>query len=138
VCSTAHRFPGNLPEDEQETRAHILESEKFLRELSEKEREKDSTINLAHRILAKAHPDGATVINRWITIIQRRWDEVSSWAKQRRQRLDEHIRILRDADELLEELLSWLAGLEKTLLALEAEPLPEDIPTVEALIADHK
>lgn len=50
--------------------------------MNEKEREKDATIALAHQILAKAHPDGATVIKHWITIIQARWDEVSTWAKQ--------------------------------------------------------
>lgn len=132
------RFSGILPEDEQETRNQIAEHEKFLRELAEKEREKDATINLAQRILAKAHPDGASVIKHWITIIQSRWDEVSSWARQRRQRLDEHIRSLRDADELLEELLAWLAKTENTLLALEAEKLPDDIPTIESLIAEHK
>lgn len=132
------RFSGVLPEDEQETRNQIAEHEKFLRELNEKERDKDATINLAQRILAKAHPDAISVIKHWITIIQSRWDEVSSWARQRRQRLDEHIRVLRDADELLEELLAWLAGLEKTLLSLESEPLPDDIPTIEHLIADHK
>lgn len=47
-------------------------------------------------------------------------------------------RSLRDADELLEELLAWLAGLEKTLISLESEPLPDDIETIEALIEDHK
>lgn len=86
------RFAGVLPEDEQETRNQMAEHEKFLRELAEKEIEKDATIALAQRILAKAHPDGATVIKHWITIIQSRWEEVSSWAKQRRQRLDDHIR----------------------------------------------
>lgn len=50
--------------------------------MAEKEREKDSTIALAQRILQKAHPDGATVIKHWITIIQSRWEEVASWAKQ--------------------------------------------------------
>lgn len=53
-----------------------------MKEMNEKEREKDATIALAHQILAKAHPDGATVIKHWITIIQARWDEVSTWAKQ--------------------------------------------------------
>jgi len=132
------RFAGVLPEDEQETKAQLLEHEKFLRELSEKEKDKDATISLAQRILAKAHPDGAAVIKHWITIIQSRWEEVSSWAKQRRQRLDDHIRSLRDADELLEELLAWLAGLEKTLLSLETEPLPDDLQVIESLIEDHK
>lgn len=53
-----------------------------MKEMNEKEVEKDATISLAHQILAKAHPDGATVIKHWITIIQARWDEVSTWAKQ--------------------------------------------------------
>jgi len=53
-----------------------------MREMAEKEREKDNTIALAQRILSKAHPDGATVIKHWITIIQSRWEEVSTWAKQ--------------------------------------------------------
>jgi hypothetical protein len=53
-----------------------------MREMAEKEREKDNTIALAQQILAKAHPDGATVIKHWITIIQSRWEEVSTWAKQ--------------------------------------------------------
>lgn len=38
----------------------------------------------------------------------------------------------------MEELLKWLMGLESTLLALEHEELPDDIPAVEGLIADHK
>lgn len=53
-----------------------------MRELAEKEYEKDTTINLAQRILQKAHPDAVSVIKHWITIIQSRWDEVSTWAKQ--------------------------------------------------------
>lgn len=53
-----------------------------MRELVDKEREKDATIALAQRILEKAHPDAVSVIKHWITIIQSRWDEVSTWAKQ--------------------------------------------------------
>ncbi|XP_052120461.1 dystonin isoform X27 [Frankliniella occidentalis] len=132
------RFAGTLPEDEHETRAQLAEHEKFIRELREKEREKDSTIALAQRILAKAHPDGATVIKHWITIIQSRWEEVSSWAKQREQRLNDHLRSLRDLDSLLEELLSWLQGLESNLLSLEAEPLPDDLGTLRQLIQEHQ
>lgn len=55
---------------------------RFMRELIDKEREKDATISLAQRILEKAHPDAVSVIKHWITIIQSRWDEVSTWAKQ--------------------------------------------------------
>ncbi|XP_076629250.1 dystonin-like protein short stop isoform X13 [Colletes latitarsis] len=132
------RFAGQLPEDEQESRNQLMEHEKFLRELRTKEMEKNQTLELAHAILAKAHPDGVLVIRHWITIIQSRWDEVATWAHQRNQRLENHMRGLQDLDNLLEELLSWLEGLENTLNALEAEPLPDDKATLEMLIADHR
>ncbi|XP_076544867.1 dystonin-like protein short stop isoform X27 [Osmia lignaria lignaria] len=132
------RFAGQLPEDEQESRNQLMEHERFLRELRIKETEKDQTLELAHMILGKAHPDGAAVIKHWITIIQSRWEEVSTWAHQRNQRLENHMRGLQDLDNLLEELLSWLEGLENTLNALEAEPLPDDKATLEMLIADHR
>lgn len=92
------RFVNSLPEDDQEARTQLAEHEKFLRELAEKEIEKDGTIGLAQRILVKAHPDGATVIKHWITIIQSRWEEVSSWSKQREERLRNHLRSLQDLD----------------------------------------
>ncbi|XP_047367850.1 dystonin isoform X35 [Vespa velutina] len=132
------RFAGQLPEDEQESRNQLMEHEKFLRELKAKEIEKDNTLELAHIILGKAHPDGAAVIKHWITIIQSRWEEVAIWAQQRNQRLENHMRGLQDLDNLLEELLAWLEGLENTLNALESEPLPDDRPTLEMLIADHR
>ncbi|XP_054274796.1 dystonin isoform X14 [Macrosteles quadrilineatus] len=131
------RFVNSLPEDDQETRNYLAEHAKFMREMNEKEREKDATIALAHQILAKAHPDAVPIIKHWITIIQARWDEVSTWAKQREQKLQQHLQSLQDLDTLLEELLAWLAGLESTLITLEAEPLPEDIPTIQQLIVDH-
>ncbi|XP_014475405.1 PREDICTED: dystonin isoform X27 [Dinoponera quadriceps] len=132
------RFAGPLPEDEQESRNQLMEHSRFLRELQTKEIEKDNTLELAHIILGKAHPDGAAVIKHWITIIQSRWEEVATWAYQRNQRLENHMQGLQDLDNLLEELLAWLEGLENTLNALEAEPLPDDRATLEMLIADHR
>lgn len=132
------RFAGHLPEDERESRAQLIEHEKFLRELKQKEVEKDRTMELAHTILDKAHPDGAVVIKHWITIIQSRWDEVATWAHQRNQRLESHMQGLQDLDNLLEELLAWLEGLTNTLITLESESLPGDRPTLEVLINDHR
>ncbi|KAL0127719.1 hypothetical protein PUN28_003170 [Cardiocondyla obscurior] len=132
------RFAGPLPEDEQDSRNQLMEHQRFLRELQTKEIEKDNTLELAHIILGKAHPDGAAVIKHWITIIQSRWEEVATWAYQRNQRLENHMQGLQDLDNLLEELLAWLDGLENTLNALEVEPLPDDRPTLEMLIADHR
>jgi len=81
------RFSGPLPEDEDEVRRQIEDHEKFMRELKEKEKDKDFTLNLAQEILAKCHPDAINVIKHWITIIQTRWDEVASWALQRYEKL---------------------------------------------------
>lgn len=132
------RFTGSAPEDEASAYAQMDELEKFRRDLAEKEPEKDATLDLAHSVLTKAHPDATNVIKHWITVIQSRWEEVSQWALQRHQKLSIHMQSLRDLDDCLEELLAWLLGLENTLLALKKEELPMDIPATEQLIADHK
>lgn len=75
-AETKLRFSGQLPEGDVETQQQIRDHERFVRELNEKQRDKDDTISLAHSILSKAHPDAVTVIKHWITIIQSRWDEV--------------------------------------------------------------
>ncbi|CAG9792786.1 unnamed protein product [Diatraea saccharalis] len=137
-AETRLRFSGQLPEAELEAQQHLRDHEKFVRELKEKQKDKDETITLAQSILGKAHPDAVTVIKHWITIIQSRWDEVWQWAMQRGAKLETHMQSLRDLDLVLEELLQWLLGLENTLLSLESEPLPESIELLEGLIEDHK
>ncbi|XP_045762779.1 dystonin isoform X12 [Maniola jurtina] len=137
-AETKLRFSGQLPEGEQETQQQLRDHERFARELTEKQKDKDDTIALAHSILGKAHPDAVTVIKHWITIIQSRWDEVWQWAMQRGGKLETHLQSLKDLDLVLEELLQWLTGLETTLISLEAESLPESIELLEGLIEDHK
>lgn len=105
-----------------------------MRELLLKESEKDSTLDLAKSILAKAHPDAVNVIKHWISVIQTRWDEISSWAKQRQEKLQKHLASLRNSLELLEELIAWLQKCEDTLTNLEAEPLPDDLAEIQVLI----
>lgn len=132
------RFVGNTPEDEATAYEQLQALDVFRAELKEKERDKDQTLDLAHRVLAKAHPDSINVIKNWIKVIQSRWEEVSQWALQRHQKLSTHLQSLRDLDECLEELIQWLLGLENTLISLKREELPMDIPATEQLIADHK
>lgn len=132
------RFVGNAPEDEATAHEQLRALEEFKIQLGEKEREKNQTLDLAHNILAKAHPDSISVIKNWIKVIQSRWEEVSQWALQRHQKLAQHMKSLRDMDETLEELIQWLLGLENTLVALKREELPMDIPATEVLITDHK
>jgi dystonin len=66
------RFSGPLPEDEVEVQRQITEHERFMAELKIKEKDKDSTLELAKEILAKCHPDAVSIIKHWITIIQSR------------------------------------------------------------------
>ena len=107
-------------------------------ELREKEKDKDYTLNLAQEILAKCHPDAVNVIKHWITIIQSRWDEVASWALQRRDKLDEHMKALRELLALLDELMQWLIGKERVLTDLEKEDLPDDLEVIRQLIDEHQ
>uniref|UniRef100_A0A023FN77 Putative microtubule-actin cross-linking factor 1 isoforms 1/2/3/5-like isoform 1 n=1 Tax=Amblyomma cajennense TaxID=34607 RepID=A0A023FN77_AMBCJ len=132
------RFAGPLPEDEATTRQQMEEHQQFMREMEQQEHNKESTIALAQEILSRCHPDAVTVIRHWVTIIQSRWEEVSLWARQREQKLAEHLRSLRDVLELLEELLRWLLAAEASLMTLEAQPLPDEVPATERLLEDHR
>ena len=132
------RYAAALPEDENQTQTLIDIHAKFTRELREKEFDKEETLRVANNILSKAHPDAIPIIKNWISIIQSRWEEISQWSLSRENKLKGHLQSLRDLENSIEELLKWLMGLESTLLNLETEELPDDIPAVEELIADHK
>ncbi|XP_037077615.1 microtubule-actin cross-linking factor 1-like isoform X3 [Pollicipes pollicipes] len=132
------RFVGALPVGEEEAQQQVEEHAAFRKELAGKEGEKNDTLRLAAEILEKAHPDAVPVIKHWQTIIESRWDEVSSWALQRQNRLDEHLAGLKDMQELLDELLRWLQQRERRLVELEPIPLPDDLPSVEGLIQEHQ
>merc|ERR1719495_2576147 len=106
------RFAGPLPEDEEGTQQQMMEHDKFLAEMMEKEKDKDATIELAQLIYSKCHPDAVTVIRHWITIIQSRWDEVFSWTTQRQQKLANHSKLLKDLQDILEELMRYLTKRE--------------------------
>lgn len=132
------RFSGPLPDDEETTLEQIQEHKKFMREMVEQEGNKDATIAHAQEILQKCHPDAVSVIKHWITIIQSRWDEVTTWAKSRHQKLEDHLEALRELARLMDELMRWLQRCEDTLTTLEAEPLPDELDEIEKLIKDHQ
>merc|ERR1719167_341922 len=109
-----------------------------MRELKEKKKDKDYTIDLAQEILKKCHPDAVQIIKHWITIIQSRWGEVESWALQRQDKLEEHLQQLLELLALLDELMQWLIGKEQHLTVLEQEPLPDDLEIIRELITEHQ
>ncbi|OTF77286.1 hypothetical protein BLA29_012106, partial [Euroglyphus maynei] len=131
------RFSGPMPEDENATRVQISEHEVFIEEMSKQEKNKESTVKIAQDILNKCHPEAITVIKHWITIIQSRWEEVNSWAKQREQRLHDHLESLLNIMDSLEKALAWLIGAEAALLAAETQPLPDDNIELDKLIDEH-
>ena len=131
------RFSGPLPEDEENTREQIAEHETFMKEMNLQEKSKEATVGIAQDILNKCHPEATPVIKHWITIIQSRWEEVNSWAQQREQRLNDHLKSLLDIMDSLEKLLAWLIGAEAALLAAETQPLPDDNFKLEQLIEEH-
>lgn len=131
------RFAGLMPEDEVATKQEISDHQKFMRKLSTQEQLKDSTLKLARDILNKCHPDAEPVIKHWMNIIQSRWDEIDAWAKQRGQRLDDHLRSLLDILQLVEELIGWLSRHEGRLLSEEADSLPENAQQLDAMIDQH-
>lgn len=111
------RFAASIPDDEAHARELLEMHSRFLKELRDKEHDKDDTLRLAHNILGKSYPDAIPIIKNWITIIQSRWDEVSQWALSRESKLKLQLQSLKDLDDSIEELLAWLAGLEATLLS---------------------
>ncbi|XP_043245138.1 dystonin-like isoform X38 [Amphibalanus amphitrite] len=132
------RFVGALPATEEEAQQQADEHGRLMDELHRREGDKDATLRLAAQILEKAHPDAVPVIKHWQTIIESRWEEVSSWALQRQQRLAEHLASLKDLQELLDELLRWVRQRENKMIELEPVPLPEERPEIEVLIQEHQ
>lgn len=132
------RFSGPLSEDEEEIMQYIRQHEQFMTELNEKQKDKDSTLQLANDILLKCHPDATNIIKQWITIIESRWDEVASWALQRHDKLDEHLKNIRDLQDHLDDLMQWITGREKVLIELGMQPLPDDQNLLRTLLQEHQ
>jgi ABC-type transporter Mla subunit MlaD len=86
-AETRLRSAGPLPDDEETTRRQLEEHERFMREMRDIEKNKDTTISLAKQILHKSHPNAIPVIRHWITLIESRWEKVSQLAQQRGQKL---------------------------------------------------
>lgn len=132
------RSADRLPADEEEARVMTMEHERFLKELSTQEMNKNSCISLGEDILSKCHPDAIATINHWIAIIKARWDEIVAWSRKREATLRDHLANLKGLTDLLDELLNWVRRKESELHAADAIPIPDDIPTIERLIDEHQ
>ncbi|XP_065369786.1 dystonin isoform X22 [Calliphora vicina] len=132
------RYAKNAPDDEKVSREMMDMHMDFMNDLRNREKQKIETFEFAEEIIVKAYPDAVPIIKNWLSIIEERWEEVKQWAINRETKLEQHLQSLKDLDDCIEELLAWLSGLEATLLNLERESLPDEIPPLEKLIEDHK
>ncbi|XP_061678747.1 microtubule-actin cross-linking factor 1 isoform X3 [Syngnathoides biaculeatus] len=132
------RFRGVLPEEAETLQALLRTHRHFMGTVEEKRAEVTRAAGMGEAILALCHPDSITTIKHWITIIRARFEEVLTWAKQHEQRLEAALTEVLNNANLLEELLSWLRWAETALAQRDTEPLPQDIPQVKGLIAEHQ
>ena len=132
------RSNDRLPVDEEEGRMMTMEHERFMKELSSQEVNKNSCIALGEEILSKCHPDAIPTINHWIAIIKARWDEIVAWSRKRESTLRDQLANLKGLTDLLDELLNWIRRKESEIHTADSIPIPDDIPTIERLIDEHQ
>ena len=89
------QFSGPMPDNAIEVQLAIEEHKKVVTELFNREKEKENTLDLARKILAKAHPKAVSVVKNTITVVHSRWGEVASWAEQRSDNLQVSIYLYR-------------------------------------------
>ena len=106
-------------------------------ELNEQEENLQECLRLGQDILRQCHPDALATVKHWLTVLQARWEEVVAFANQRESMLTKSLTDLRVNEALLEELLQWLLGACGQLQALDAKPVPDNIPIIEQLLHDH-
>uniref|UniRef100_A0ABD2XTK8 Calponin-homology (CH) domain-containing protein n=1 Tax=Trichogramma kaykai TaxID=54128 RepID=A0ABD2XTK8_9HYME len=128
----------NFPEDEAECEALLDDQNHFIKELQDKEKDKQEVVRFANVLLNKANHDGAIGLKHWISVIQARWDDISALSYERRQKLENLLKTLQDLDKSLEELLTWLRDLENNLKTVNSQELPEDREVLEEMITEHR
>ena len=114
------RFSDQMPDDEDTTRQQISEHIKFINKLNEQEQNKQKSISLAKETLVKCHENASSVINHWIATIETLWSDVTTHAKQREVKLNEHLDKLKEMFKLLDELHGWLVESEGNLLKADS------------------
>ena len=131
------RYQGNLPEEEEGLVKQLTEHQALCNEISKHEGALQECMTLGRDILARCHPDATTTVKHWLAVLQSRWDDVTAWARQRDEKLNNALKDLKDSEALINELMNWLHGAEANLLQQGSTPIPENIPIIEQLLHDH-
>lgn len=113
--------------------------QEVLPEVQSEEANVKSTIKKGEMILRFCHPSGTHTVQTLLTRLKKRWQEINGWTNQRKTRLDEHLKLIEDERQLIQELSVWVKEKESVLEEKEAQPLPEDnIEKLKALLDEHK
>lgn len=131
------RYQGTLPDDEAGLEDNLEQHKLFLEELKSQEGKLHECLHLGQEILKRCHPDAVTTVKHWLTILHARWEEVTAWATQRERKIGDNLSSLKDQANLLEQLMAWLTGAEASLLAQDAQDIPDNIPIIDQLLHDH-
>ncbi|XP_046365486.2 microtubule-actin cross-linking factor 1, isoforms 1/2/3/5-like isoform X11 [Haliotis rufescens] len=132
------RYRGPIPDEEPLILQQMDEHKKFEEALMRQEATLRETLNIGQDIMKRCHPDAVSTMKYWLSALRARWEELTSWSRQRGHRLAEGLTHLRKNNALLEELLAWLNSAEVKLHNQDQEPLPEEIPAIMELIREHQ
>ncbi|MFT7813234.1 microtubule-actin cross-linking factor 1-like [Arapaima gigas] len=132
------RFRGVLPEELEPLQALLHTHRELMEALQEKRPDVDRAVSMGEDILPACHPDGITPIRQAVAALEARYQEVLTWTKLHQQRLERALLELQDSLVQLEDLQSWLLWADTILAQREAEPVPQDVPQLRALVVDHQ
>lgn len=133
------REMGPIGDDVDSIRDQLEQHREFHRELMAEEVNVQSAIKKGQVILRFCHPSATQIIQQWLARLKKRWNDVSKWSTQRLTRLEEEMRKMIEDQQLMDELLKWIAEKEAVLLEKEQDPIPEeDYEEVRKLLGEHK
>ncbi|XP_074594787.1 uncharacterized protein LOC141850140 isoform X2 [Brevipalpus obovatus] len=113
---------------------HLSELDKYSKEMSREEVNRDRVIADGQSILLDCHPDAEIVIRRSIKLIESRWQEVSDKLRAKETKLRDALNNIVKKLDSLEDLLKWLRKMEKEMRLLDSKPVPDDTGRIQELI----
>jgi dystonin len=131
-----HRFGTLLPEDEQETLQLLEKLKNFAAEIEEKDRpEVDKALELGKHLLEKCHPAAEESLKKLLRELSGKWDQIEGSTKDKIDKVNKHLDELREHDQKLSDLNSFIEDKEATLEYKDNEKDASTIPQVETLLA---
>ena len=128
---------GPIVEEIQGIKEQIEEFHSFEELLEKEEMQVNGCLKKGEVILRFCHPSALQTIRHQVAVVKKRWSDVSSWAKQRKGRLDEGLKVLIEEEIITNELIDWITEKESILEEREKLPLQDDFEIVSRLLEEH-